>query len=37
VLEDGRVRVPTGPGLGVEPIPDILKEVTSSVVTLTRS
>ncbi|MFD0656171.1 o-succinylbenzoate synthase [Thermocatellispora tengchongensis] len=27
-LEDGHLAVPTGPGLGVEPIPEILKEVT---------
>jgi O-succinylbenzoate synthase len=37
VLEDGRVRVPRGPGLGVEPIPEVLSEVTTSVETLTRS
>lgn len=35
VLEGGRVRVPTGPGLGVEPIPEILKEVTTAVETIT--
>jgi len=35
VLENGRVRVPTGPGLGVEPLPDILDEVTTSVETIT--
>lgn len=29
VLEDGRLRVPTGPGIGVEPIPAILDELTS--------
>lgn len=34
VLEDGRVRVPTGPGLGVEPIPEILDEVTTAVETV---
>jgi o-succinylbenzoate synthase len=28
VLEDGRVRVPTGPGLGVEPIPERLTRCT---------
>jgi O-succinylbenzoate synthase len=28
VLEDGRIAVPTGPGLGVEPIPDVLAELT---------
>ena len=37
VLEDGHIRVPTGAGLGVEPIPDVLEEVTTSVATLTRS
>ena len=31
VLEDGRLRVPTGPGLGVLPIPEILEEATRSV------
>src|SRR3712207_7597268 len=31
VLEDGTLRVPTGPGLGVAPIPDILDEVTTSI------
>jgi O-succinylbenzoate synthase len=30
VLEDGQVRVPTGPGLGVEPDPAILAEVTTA-------
>lgn len=34
VLEDGRVRVPTGPGLGVEPIPEILEKVTTAVETI---
>ena len=34
VLEDGRIRVPTGPGLGVEPIPEILEDVTTAVETL---
>jgi o-succinylbenzoate synthase len=29
VLEDGHVAVPTGPGLGVEPIGDILDELTT--------
>ncbi|MFG2074600.1 o-succinylbenzoate synthase [Nonomuraea maritima] len=29
-LEDGHLRVPTGPGLGVEPIPEVLDEVTTS-------
>ncbi|HVA73197.1 MAG TPA: o-succinylbenzoate synthase [Acidimicrobiales bacterium] len=30
VLEDGRIRVPTGPGLGVKPDPDALAAVTTS-------
>lgn len=30
VLEDGTLRVPTGPGLGVAPIPDVLAEITTS-------
>jgi o-succinylbenzoate synthase len=30
VLEDGHLAVPDGPGLGVEPIPDILDELTTS-------
>ena len=30
VLEDGHVRVPTGPGLGVEPDPDALAEATTA-------
>ncbi len=34
VLEDGRLRVPTGPGLGVEPLPEVLEEVTTSVRTI---
>ncbi|GAA2230821.1 o-succinylbenzoate synthase [Promicromonospora sukumoe] len=29
VLEDGSLGVPTGPGLGVEPLPDVLAEVTT--------
>nr|WP_221204039.1 o-succinylbenzoate synthase [Modestobacter versicolor] len=31
VLEDGHLRVPTGPGLGVEPDPVLLDEVTTTV------
>ena len=31
VLEDGQVAVPTGPGLGVEPIPRLLDELTTAV------
>jgi O-succinylbenzoate synthase len=30
VLEDGHVRVPTGPGIGVEVLPDVLEAVTLS-------
>ncbi|HZN72207.1 MAG TPA: o-succinylbenzoate synthase [Micromonosporaceae bacterium] len=30
VLENGQVRVPSGPGLGVEPDPDALREVTTA-------
>jgi o-succinylbenzoate synthase len=30
VLDDGHIEVPTGPGLGVTPIPEILKDVTVS-------
>jgi o-succinylbenzoate synthase len=29
VLEDGRLRVPSGPGIGVDPRPDVLAEVTT--------
>ena len=28
VLEDGRLRVPTGPGIGVAPIPEVLADLT---------
>ena len=28
VLEDGRLRVPTGPGIGVDPIPEVLADLT---------
>ena len=34
VLEDGHIAVPTGPGLGVDVLPDILDDVTVSVETL---
>jgi O-succinylbenzoate synthase len=34
VLDDGHIRVPSGPGIGVEVIPDVLKAVTTSVVTV---
>jgi O-succinylbenzoate synthase len=30
VVEDGHITVPTGPGLGVEPIPEVLDEFTIS-------
>ena len=30
VIEDGHMRVPTGPGLGVTPLPDVLDSVTTS-------
>ncbi len=33
VLRDGRLAVPQGPGLGVKPIPEILDELTTSLVT----
>lgn len=29
VAAEGRMRVPTGPGIGVEPLPDVLNEVTT--------
>ncbi len=29
VLDDGRLHVPTGPGIGVEPIPEIVHELSS--------
>jgi o-succinylbenzoate synthase len=31
VLTDGHLEVPTGPGIGVEPIPEVLEERTTSV------
>ncbi|WP_026378319.1 o-succinylbenzoate synthase [Agromyces italicus] len=31
VMEDGHLTVPTGPGLGVTPIPEVLEEFTTSV------
>jgi o-succinylbenzoate synthase len=31
VLEDGHLAVPQGPGLGVEPLPAALAELTTSV------
>ncbi|MFI5805167.1 hypothetical protein [Streptomyces sp. NPDC051561] len=30
VLADGHLEVPTGPGLGLEPLPGVLDEVTAS-------
>lgn len=30
VVDDGHLRVPTGPGLGVAPIPELLEDVTTS-------
>jgi O-succinylbenzoate synthase len=30
VIADGHLDVPTGPGLGIEPLPDVLKDVTTS-------
>ncbi|GIH68026.1 o-succinylbenzoate synthase [Sphaerimonospora thailandensis] len=35
-LNDGHLDVPTGPGIGVDPVPDILDEVTTSVEWITR-
>jgi O-succinylbenzoate synthase len=35
VLQDGHLPVPTGPGIGVEPIPELLAEVTRETVWLT--
>ncbi|WP_347354508.1 o-succinylbenzoate synthase [Intrasporangium sp.] len=34
VLEDGHVRVPTGPGTGVDVLPDVLEDVTISTSTI---
>jgi O-succinylbenzoate synthase len=31
VLEDGHVAVPTGPGIGVRPLPEVLDELTTAV------
>jgi O-succinylbenzoate synthase len=36
VLDSGRLPVPTGPGIGVTPLPDVLANVTSSVRTIRR-
>ena len=35
VIQDGHLTVPTGPGLGVTPIPEILEQVTTSVERIT--
>jgi O-succinylbenzoate synthase len=35
VLDDGHLTVPTGPGIGVEPIPAVLDEVTTATEWLT--
>jgi O-succinylbenzoate synthase len=34
VLEGGRLRVPTGPGIGIDPIPDVLESLTVSTETI---
>jgi O-succinylbenzoate synthase len=31
VLEEGRLAVPTGPGIGVQPVPEVLDELTMSI------
>jgi O-succinylbenzoate synthase len=31
VLSDGHLAVPSGPGIGVEPVTEILEELTTSV------
>src|SRR5207245_5588308 len=31
VLEDGYLRVPSGPGIGVSPIPEVLEQLTTNV------
>jgi o-succinylbenzoate synthase len=36
VLDDGTLEVPTGPGLGVAPLPEVLHEITASTQVLTR-
>jgi O-succinylbenzoate synthase len=35
VLEDGRLRVPTAPGIGVDPFPDILESFTTATEVIT--
>jgi o-succinylbenzoate synthase len=36
VLADGHLPVPTGPGIGVEPIPDVLRDVTTATELIAR-
>jgi O-succinylbenzoate synthase len=36
VLRDGMLPVPTGPGVGAEPRPDVLRALTTDVETLKR-
>jgi O-succinylbenzoate synthase len=36
VLDDGRVRIPSGPGIGVDPIPELLTTLTASVERIPR-
>lgn len=36
VLDDGRLAVPGGPGIGVDPIPEVLRELTESRETVSR-
>jgi O-succinylbenzoate synthase len=30
MMEDGRITIPTGPGIGVEPIPEVLERFTTA-------
>jgi len=30
VLDEGHLTVPTGPGIGVDPLPDVLAELVTS-------
>jgi O-succinylbenzoate synthase len=36
VLDNGTLKVPEGPGLGVTPLPDVLEEITTSVAVVTN-
>jgi O-succinylbenzoate synthase len=36
VLDNGTLKVPEGPGLGVTPLPDVLNEITTSTKTITN-